>query len=198
MKPLLTAAAGTLCLLTAAAADEGAYELRLDQKNGERTIAVSNAATGAFVVAAGGKSLDLLSSKEAEAAINRLKNGPDLDIELGDDKDDRKIIIHKMDYDDGDETDKDDKREVRILKRHQRDDASADEDRDGAGEDESDSLFSMELDGDDDASDGEDGVKERRILFIKGAGEKTAAKFIDRIDGLEADEKAAMKEAVGL
>jgi hypothetical protein len=101
-----------------------------------------------------------------------------------------------MDYDEGEETGANDKREVRIVKRHQHED-------DDSGADESGDLFSMELDSDDEADsngvgDGDRSVQERRILFIKGAGAKTAAKFIDKIDGLEADEKAAMKESVGL
>jgi hypothetical protein len=194
MKTVLTAAAALVFLAGAAAADEGPYELRLDQKNGERTIAVSNAVSGAFAVAAGGKRLDLLSSKDAEAALKRLKNGPDLDIDLGGEKDERKIVIHKMDFDDGDgdaaddsEVEDDSNPEVRILKRHQRDDDDVSPD-DGL----SDDLFSMQIDGDDDA------VLERRIMLIKGAGARTAATFIDKIDGLEADEKAAMKDAAGL
>lgn len=201
MKAVLTAAASVLCLIGAAAADKGSFELRLDQTNGERTIAVSNLASGAVAVAAGGKRLDLLSARDADAAIKRLKQGPDLGIERrkdsngdsSDDRAERKIIIHKMDYDDGDKPGATDNREVRILKRHQRETDSAD---DGADDEGSDDLFSMELDGDDEG--GDDAVRERRILFINGAGAVSAAKFIDKIDGLEADEKAAMKEAVGL
>ncbi len=196
MKAAMITAASALCLISNAVADtgadRGAYELRLDQKNGDRTIAVSNVASGALAVAAGGKRLDLLTPENAAAALKRLKNGSDLDIRPDDDGDKRKIVIHKMGFDDGEETGENDNREIRILKRPQR------EDDDSKSDTDSDDLFSMELDSDDEAASGDEAIQERRILFIKGAGAKTAAKFIDKIDGLEADEKAAMKEAVGL
>lgn len=196
MKPSLIVAASLFCLASAAAAAEPAFNLRLEQKDGDRKVAVSNAATGAFAVAAGGKELDLLAGDDARAVLKRLNAEPDLEIEPGEDDPfahaedgKRKIIVHKMDYDE-DETGDEEKREIRIVKRHHR----------KSGDDAAD--IDIENEGDDDVhiavhSDGPS-RSERRVIVITGADAGAAVKFIDQIEGLDAREKQSMKSAVGL
>ncbi len=189
---LFLLAAASICASGAAAASEPEFELRLDQKNGARTVAVENSKTGAFAVAAGAEELDLLDGGAAKAAMARLRARPDIDIDLGDDGADasgkRKIVIHKMDYDE-DEAGDEEKREVRVVKRHQR---KSDDDAGIDIEVETGADFDQDL-SDDDAR-----VEERRVILIRGAGAEKAASFIGKIDGLDDDEKAAMKEAVGI
>ncbi|MEK7264628.1 MAG: hypothetical protein AAB227_00890 [Pseudomonadota bacterium] len=196
MKALMLAAVSSLTLAGAAAASDATYELRLDQKNGERTISVANDLNGAFAVAAGREALDLLEGEEADAALKRLRAGPEIDFhhEDADPEHDasgkRKIVIHKMDYDE-DETGDSEKREVRIIKRREIDVQSGD------GEGVEDGL-EAEDDMDLDLADDTGSMSERRIISINAAGKAAATKFIDRIKGLDDAEKAAMKEAVGL
>jgi hypothetical protein len=188
----MLAVVSSLALAGAAAASDATFDLRLDQKDGERTISVANERTGAFAVAAGHEELDLLEGDGAEAAFKRLKASPDIDIDLRgaddgkefDGSGKRKIVIHKMDYDE-DETGDAERREVRIVKRHQ---------RDADAEDEIDNEDEIEIDlPGDDAS-----TTERRVILINAADAKSAVKFIDRIKGLDDAERAAMKESVGL
>lgn len=199
MKILMSAAASLLALAgAAAAAPEATFDLRLDQKNGERAISVANDHTGAFAVAAGGAELDLLEGDEAKAAFERLRARPDIDIDLEGDAADperdaqgkRKIVIHKMDYDEA-ETVGDETREVRIIKRAPRDAKSAD---DAGAEDAPDEEGDLEIDILDDSEPS----TARRVIFITAADKTAAAKFIDKIKGLDEAEKSAMKEAVGL
>ena len=198
MKLVMLAAISSLALASGAGASEPTFDLRLDQENGARTIAVANDRNGAFVVAAGREELDLLDGAEADAAYKRLRAEPDLDIDFHDEDagsehdatGKRKIIVHKMDYDE-DETGADEKREVRVIKRHKRAVQSGD---DAGLEDELAAGDDIELDlADDDGS-----TAERRIIYIKAADAGAAVKFIDGLKGLEDSEKAAMKEAVGL
>lgn len=198
MKVLMLAAVSSLALAGAAAASEATFDLRLDQENGNRTISVANDRNGAFAVAAGREELDLLKGADADAAFKRLRAKPDIDIDFhGKDADPehdaagkRKIIIHKMDYDE-DETGDGEKSELRIIKRHRRDAQSGD---DAGVEDDLDAEDDMDLDLPDDSGS----MTERRIIYINAADKSAAAKFIDRIKGLDDNEKAAMKEAVGL
>ncbi|OFX01004.1 MAG: hypothetical protein A3E78_15420 [Alphaproteobacteria bacterium RIFCSPHIGHO2_12_FULL_63_12] len=199
MKALMSAAASLLAIAGAAvAAPEATFDLRLDQRNGERAISVANDKTGAYAVAAGGAALDLLEGDEAKAAFERLRARPDIDIDLDGDEADperdakgkRKIIIHKMDYDEA-ETVGGDQREVRIIKRTTRDAEPAD---DAGAEDAPEAEDDLEIDLLDDG----DASTARRVIFITDADKNSAAKFIDKIKGLDDAEKAAMKEAVGL
>lgn len=189
---LFLLAAASMCASGTAVASEPEFELRLDQKNGERTVAVENSKTGAFAVAAGAEELNLLEGGAAKAAMARLRSRPDIDIDLGDDDADasgkRKIVIHKMDYDEDDAGDEE-KREVRVIKRHHR-----------KGDDDAEINIEVEADAeiDHDLSDDDLRVEERRVILIKGAGAEKTASFIDKIDGLDDDEKAAMKETVGI
>jgi hypothetical protein len=75
--------------------------------------------------------------------------------------------------------------EARVVKRHARDFEDADKFLGGA----SSGPDGEQLLSDDDA---------RREVRIFGADRQETAKFIDAADGLDADEKAAMKAAVGL
>lgn len=189
---LFLLAAASICASGAAAAAEPEFELRLDQKDGARTAAVENSRTGAFAVAAGAEELDLLKGAAAKAAMARLRVRPDIDIDLGDDDADasgkRKIVIHKMDYDE-DEAGDDEKREVRVIKRHRR-----------KGDDDASIGVEIETDAHPDQALSDDGgrVDKRRVILIRGADAEEAASFIDQIDGLDQSEKAAMKEAVGI
>lgn len=189
---LFLLAAASICVSGGAVASEPEFELRLDQKNGARTVAIENSKSGAFAVAAGAKELDLLEGDAATAAMARLRARPDIDIDLRDEDADasgkRKIVIHKMDYDE-DEADDEEKREVRVIKRHRRE-----------GDDDAEIDIEAETDAglDQDLSDDDGRTEERRVILIKGAGAEKAASFIDKIDGLDAAEKAAMKEAVGI
>ena len=197
MKVLTLLAISSLALAGHAAAADAKFDLRFDQESGQRTISVANSLNGAFAVAAGREDLDLLKGADAEVAFKRLRARPDVDIEFDDRDADRehdaagkrKIVIHKMDYDEDDSGD-DEKREVRIIRRH-RPDADASGDASLEGGPETDDEMEFEL------ADGRSPT-ERRVIYINAADRPAAAKFIDRIKGLDDAEKAAMKEAVGL
>lgn len=169
---LITACIAFLSLPPALGASGPKFELRLDERDGERVVAVVNLATGASVVVAGAATLDLLDDKSAEKALARLKGEPDLDFRSGDGR--IGITVHKMDYDE-DQRPEVERGERRIAVANGRN-ASAIAPGDTA------------LD--------EDGV--RRIIYIRGAGSAEALKFIEDIEGLEFDERRAMKEAAGL
>ncbi len=196
MKRLLLAAVPSLFLARAAAASEATFDLRLDQKDGERAVLVENGLTGAYAVAAGGKDLVLLEADAAKAEFERLSQQPDIDFK-GEDADHehdasgkRKIIVHKMHYDEDDAGD-DDKREVRIIKRHKGK-------SDGADDVEIETEIDLEDDFDVEFPDDDFDDKERRIILVNEADATAAIRFIDRINGLDDAEKAAMKAAVGL
>lgn len=171
------------------------FDLRLDEADGLKTVAVTNAATGAFAIASGAGALDLLEGEAAKSAFDSLSAREDIDIRLdGDDADfdlehdaegKRRIIIHKMDYDE-DMSGAEESREVRITKRRKTE-------RDAGG-----SILDQERVIETEIDEGSNGAKRRRAIRIIGADAAEAAKFVDDIDGLEAGEKAAMKAAVGL
>jgi hypothetical protein len=193
MKRLLTAAASALVLASADAASQPAYDIRLDSKDGQTAVSVVNNRTGAFAVAAGGEQLDLLAGDDAKAAFERLKTQPDIDMhkEHSDgEHGKRKIIVHKMDYEEDDAGDEE-KREVRVIKRHKNK-------ADKADDVEIETTIDIEDDLDIELTDDSSEKNERRIILINAADGKAAAKFIDGVKGLDNDEKAAMKAAVGL
>ncbi len=195
MGVLVISAVFSLSTVAAGAMDAPNFELMLDDRNGEKTFAVRNAATGAFAIAEGGDDLQLLSGEEAKSAFAVIDAQNDIDINLDGDKaarnakGKRKIVIHKMDYEE-DENDIRADKEVRIVTRREN---GKDDDREIIIETGDDSDRDMViLNGD--ADDGE----KRRVIRIMGADPGEAAKFIDDENGLDADEKAAMKAAVGL
>lgn len=196
MRIVVLAAVSSLALAFPAAASEPTFELRLDQENGQRIISVANEKNGAYAVAAGGEDLRVLEGSQAEAAFKRPRATPGagLDFHDADREHDgsgkRKIVVHKMDYDE-DQSGDDDTREVRIIKRRENATMPGEE---GEIEDEADAADDIDLD----LPDGDGSLRERRILYVNAADETAAAKFIDRIKGLDDNEKAAMKEAVGL
>lgn len=193
MKRLFTAAASALTLASAAAASPPAYDLRFDRQDGQTTVSVANNQTGAFAVAAGAGELDILAGDDAKAAFERLKTQPEIDMhkEHSDgDHGKRKIIVHKMDYDE-DDTGDEEKREVRIIKRHKNK-------ADKADDVELETAIEIEDDLEVELMDDGSGKNERRIILINAADAKAAAKFIDGIKGLDNAEKSEMKAAVGL
>ncbi len=194
MKLRLIAAASALTLASAAAASPPAYDLRLDSQDGQTTVSVANSRSGAFAVATGAGELDLLEGDTAKAAFERLRNQPEIDFHgEGADADHdgkRKIIVHKMDYDE-DDTGDEEKREVRIIKRHKNK-------ADKADDVEFETAIEIEDDLDIELTDDGSGKNERRIILINVADAKAATKFIDGIKGLDNAEKAEMKAAVGL
>jgi len=196
MRILTFATVSMLAMAAPALASEPTFELRLDQSNGQRTVAVANEKSGAYAVAAGGEDLSVLEGSQAEEAFKRLRAMPGADIDFHDadrehdGKGNRKIVVHKMDYDE-DSWGDDDTREVRIIKRRKSDPMPGEEIE---IEDEADAADDIDLDLPDDGSSS----SERRLLYINAADEKAAVKFIDRIKGLDDSEKSAMKEAVGL
>ena len=173
VKSALIAACTTVLALSPALAASGTkFELRLDERNGERVVAVIDLATGTSVVAAGGETLDLLADKDAGKALARLRGEPDLDFRSMESR--IGVTVHKMDYDED---------PVFAVDRGER--------RIAGGGGRNASAFAP-----GDTALEEDSV--RRIIYIRGAGSAEALKFIDDIEGLEFDERRAMKEAVGL
>lgn len=171
----LIAVCAALGLSVAAGASAARFELRLDQKDGERLVAVVNLASGGGAVAAGRDRLDLLSDRDAQKTLARLRGEPDIE---GEQRAERGgIVVHKMDYDEsaGPEADLNERR-VR------RGDRSAGRGGDG-----------IPAGGEDRKQDAE-----RRIIYIRGADAAEAVKFIDDIAGLDDDERAAIKSAAGL
>lgn len=183
LSPALFAALLSAAALTATAAgaqSAGSFELRFEARDGARMAAVVNLRNGGSAVAVGRETLDLLSDKDAQKTIQRLHAQSEIEIDGAIEGapaeatgETREILIHRMDYDEADNV-APKGAEERVYRPH----------RKSAG----DSLGDMSLE--------QDAV--RRIVYVKGAGEAEAAKFIDDLDGLEDDEKSAMKEAVGL
>lgn len=191
---LVIAALSFFCAASAAAAPPG-FDLRFDQTGGARLVSVANARTGAFVAAAGGGSLDLLEGDAAQIALDRLNTLLDLDLggdEANGERDasgKRKIIVHKMDYDE-DQSGDSASPETRIITRQKNggDGQYAFDLNDDSGE-----AGTVHLSAAPDACGAD-----RRLIYINGADAAAAAKFIDKIAGLEPAERAAMKRAVGL
>lgn len=201
LKSLLIASLFAVYPAAAMAAD-GPYELRLRAVNGERTVAVINGVTGGYAIATGGEDLDLLSPDDAKPALEALIETPafdappERDAAIDPRTGKRRVVVHKMDFEDGggvegsaqSEAD----RGARILRRigpgadrRTEEPQSGADDLRGSQEDE----FAL----DDDAVE-----EDRRMVLIRGADAARAEKFIDDTDGMAEDEKRAMKEAVGL
>ena len=179
-RPVFALSAAIFAAAAANAQEPGRFELRLEEKDGARMAAVINLLDGGSAVAVGGATLDLLGDRDAQKTAKRLQAQTGIDIDGAVEgvsgeapAQSRKILVHRMDYDEAENV-ASASPEERAYRPHQ---------RKGRGVP-------------DDMSLREDGV--RRIIYVKGAGATEAAKFIDDIQGLEDDEKAAMKEAVGL
>jgi hypothetical protein len=154
-------------------------------------VAVLSRATGAFAIASGEGDLDLLDGEAATKALKTIFADESSDLRPADLRNEaapgrrsRGIVVHKMDYEE-DSRDPLAENEARVVKRHARDFEDADEFLGGA---------SSEPDGEQLLAD--DDV--RREVRILGADRRETEEFIDAADGLDADEKAAMKAAVGL
>ena len=126
-------AAGALLGGASARADEQ-FDVRLVSEAGVRTLAVENLKTGSIAVATsgrdiGGRDLVLLAPDAARAAYDALKgageemplDGPEFD-ETGK----RRIIVHRMDFDEAPDAD-DDAVEARLIRRVNRKDRFADD-----------------------------------------------------------------------
>ena len=191
MRALIIALAISCPAAAKTAEPEPRFDLRQESKDGATMIAVLNRATGAFAIASGEGDLDLLDGEAATKALKTIladENsdlGPaDLRSEAAPVRKSRGIVVHKMDYEE-DSRDPLAENEARVVKRHARDFEDADEFLGGvSSEPDGEQLLA-----DDDA---------RRDVRIFGADRRETAKFIDAADGLDADEKAAMKAAVGV
>lgn len=189
----ILAAATFLCLSDAAAAGPTSYELRLNEIGGRTTLAISVPATGTYAIAAGAEDLHVLEDAEAKAAFDRLTrtdNPHGESAELGGAEETRKIVIHKMDYDE-DIAGSEESHEVRVVQRISR---SYDDDEIFAETPRMDESGSIWVEKEKDT--GREG--RRRFIRVFGADADEAAGFIDGARGLNAAEKAAMKNTVGL
>lgn len=158
------------------------FELRLDETAGMRVAAITVAGSDRSVVAAGRDDLAILAPEEAAAALGRLRSNEDLAALLGGADAPpapvaatvARIIVHKMDYE---EDLANDPRggELRVGKREGRTAIAA------PGLDEAAAAAGAS-----------------RIIRIFGADEPATLRFIDALEGLDADEKAEMRAAVGL
>jgi hypothetical protein len=166
-----------------------AFDVSLDDINGQRVLVVARSGGGAAGVASGGEDLTVLRGEAADRAIASLTEVEAT--KLGGAEENgaakgkarkRKIVIHKMDFDE-DESGGSEK-EVRIIRK-----------TDGQRREEA--LLS----GDEDfLIEGEPAANavERRIIRLKGVDESRAIKFIDETPGLDVGERAEMKKAAGL
>lgn len=167
----------------------GSFDLSLDDINGERVVVVARAGGGVFAVAAGGEDLKVLKGEEAERARAKLVSVVGEELEGLKDKDGagkkkKKIVIHKMNVDDGDDDVLgENRRSVRVIKTEdgeRREETLLKEDTETPIEGETERAI------------------ERRIIRMKGADEARAIRFIDETKGLDAGERAEMKAAAGL
>jgi hypothetical protein len=196
--------------LAPASASEG-YELRLVEKDGQRTIAVSGG-ENKVAVARGGDELDVLDTTAAKTAWAQIGATLDADKDELDWKEGDTLTIRKS-KPEGDAEDGKEKRiEKRVIVR-----------KGENGESE------IEIDGDhehvvvEELEDGDlafldtgapsekrrviriekkseaDGKKEkRRLIRVIGATADSARRFIDDARGLSASERATMKASAGL
>jgi len=189
-----------------------AFELRLSEADGVRTIGVSRG-DGRIAVARGGEVLDILPATDAQAAWAAFPTpqAPD-EILWTEDKDGgaEDILIRRKvrKPEDGAEPQKSEKRVI-IRKGEDADgEPVARIETDEALEIDDEGMIFLEGPGDgktvrkivriekNDADSGAD--TRRRLIRIDGAKAKDAARFIDDAKGLDASERAAMKKAVGL
>ncbi len=179
-------------LLVALAPNAGlaaAFDVSLDDINGQRILVVARSGGGAAGVASGGEDLEVLRGEAAERAIASLTDVEATKPEGAQGSGaaegkvrKRKIVIHKMDVDE-DESGGSEK-EVCIIRKTD-------------GERREEALLS----GDEDfLIEGEPAATsvERRIIRLKGVDEARAIKFIDETPGLDVGERAEMKKAAGL
>lgn len=187
------AAATLLGLSDAVAAGSVSYELRLNEVNGRTTLAISVPATGAFAIAAGAQDLLVLDDGEAKAAFDRLTrtdNPQGESTEPSGAEEARKIVIHKMDYDE-DVAGNGESREIRVVQRFIRSDDDDEIIDETPRKDESGAIRVKK-----EEDFGRDG--RRRFIRVFGADASEAVEFIDGARGLNEAEKAAMRKAVGL
>lgn len=171
-------------LLLAALSLSGAgFDLRLDETQGERVAALSAVGSDLFVVAAGREDLAILAPDEATVALGLLKKNEDFTVLLGggdavaptrNAATGARIVVHKMDYAEDLANDQD-SRELRVVSGASRQQYPA------SGPDET----------------GAPGPASR-VIRIFGADEPAALRFIDALEGLDADERAEMRAAIGL
>lgn len=173
----------SVLLLAALSLSGAGFDLRLDETQGGRVAALSVIGSDLFVVAAGREDLAILASEEAAAALSLLKKNEDFAVLLGggdaaaptrNAATGARIVVHKMDYAE-DLANDPDSRELRVVS--------------GAGRNQ-DSASGP----DDTATPG----PASRVIRIFGADEPAALRFIEALEGLDADEKAEMREAIGL
>jgi hypothetical protein len=199
-------------LATAPAGASEGYELRLIDKEGQRTIAVSGG-ENRLAVARGDEDLKVLDTNAALATW--AETGASLDAE--EDKlewtEGDKLTIHKSESDADAKDGKKKKVEKRVIVRKGENGESEieiDGDRDAIIVEEigKDGLAFI----DKDAPDGDrrviriekkktkDGESEKnhRVIRILGASAESARRFIDEAKGLDAAERTAMKAAAGL
>ncbi len=168
-----------LALLTLAGAG---FELRLDETQGARVAAISVIGSELFVVAAGRDDLAILGPDDAAAALRLLKKNEDFALLLGGGvaapapsaATGARIVVHKMDYEE-DLANDPRGRELRVVRG-----ASRKADR-APGLDETAAAGGAV-----------------RVIRIFGADVPAALRFIDALEGLDADEKAEMRAAIGL
>lgn len=181
MRTLICAA---LVFLAPSAGFAASFDVSLDDINGERVLVVARSGGGVAAVAAGAEDLKVLRGEAAERAIAALTKveGPEPPPAPGEgEKGKKKIVIHKMEIDEGDD---DAEREIRVIRKTD-------------GERREEKLLSEEedflIEGAPSA-----GSIERRIIRLKGVDEARAIRFIDETAGLDAGERAEMKTAAGL
>jgi hypothetical protein len=174
-------------LLAALTLAGAGFELRLDEAQGARVAAISVIGSDLFVVAAGRDDLAILEPDDAAAALSLLKKNEDFALLLGgavtpsapsaattDAETGARIVVHKMDYEE-DLSNDPSGRELRVV-------SGASRKADPApGLDETAAAGGAS-----------------RVIRIFGADEPAALRFIDALEGLDADEKAEMRAAIGL
>jgi hypothetical protein len=170
-----------IAILVPGWAAAGTFDLSLDDLNGERILVVARSGGGSAAVAAGGEDLKVLRGEEAELAIARLARVDPAGDGGRATKKQKKIVIHKLDIDEGDSGDG---REVRIVRK-----------TDGGRREEE--LLRGEEDFLLEGAPVAERV-ERRIIRLKGFDAARAIKFIDETSGLDAGERLEMKTAAGL
>ncbi len=171
----------------------GDFTLVIEEKDGIQTLAVSEVKSGALAVAIGSDDLKIVDGAAAQTIVARLllADACDAGFAGGENPDVKpRVVIHKMDYDE-DPTHVGAERETRIAPRDrfETDGEISGLNRSGknvAGETEDAALISGR------------GTNRMRITRITGANDAEASRFIDDAAGLDADEKAALKEALGL
>ncbi len=171
--------------LGAATAPAARFDLKLNQQDERRLIAIVAPETGLFSVAAGDHDLAILSGEAARAALLAFENSDEPVVDFagasGEEAGpDRKIVIHKMDYSE-DLADADESRERRVIRRARPE-----------GE------FAFNFGEAKDPAPTAAARKGARLIRILGADADAAAAFIEGLDGLDAEEKRRMKEFVGL